>query len=79
MHREVGGLPSFAEANVSDRNAAKYEQHGDTRQGQEPCEDSSAVWSKIDVCQQSEQNLDEYNNDRATLSVDVRGNFGTHT
>lgn len=71
-------LPSVAEPNVCQRNASINEEYGNTRQGQKPGEDSSAIWRKIDVCQQSEEKLNNDNDERTTLLIDVCGDLGAH-
>jgi hypothetical protein len=72
-------LPGHAEADVRNTNTAEDEQNCDTRQGQEPSEDISATGSEIDVCQQSEQKLDDHHNDWTTLLIDIGGDFRAHT
>jgi hypothetical protein len=63
---------------VSDSNAAEDEQDRDAGQRQQPGEDCSAVGRKVDVCQQSEKQLDNDHDDGTTFLIDVSGELRTH-
>lgn len=71
--------PSSAETDMCDSNTAEDKQYSDARQRQQPGEDISAAGSEIDVCQKSEQKLNNHHNDWTTLLINVGSDFRTHT
>lgn len=71
-------LPGVAEANMSQRNTAINEEDGKTRQRQEPVENISTVWRQVDESEASEEELKDDHRNRATLSVNVSEQLGTH-
>lgn len=64
---------------MCDSNTAEDKQYSDARQRQQPGEDISAAGSEIDICQQSEQKLNNHHNDWTTPPINVGGEFRTHT
>lgn len=64
---------------MGNSDTAENEERRETRECQQPVEDVSTIWSQVDECQASKEELEKGDNKRTTLLVNVGEDFGPHT